>query len=69
MAKNIEFVPGSIVYRNTWMNEHGNIRTQLYHTREKAELVAKRVGTIGGRFQEIGTPVESALCLINPEYF
>ena len=66
MAARIKFIPGNVVFRNTWMNTQGHIRTNLYDTRDKAIQSAK---TSTHRFQEIATPVQAEQCLINPEYY
>jgi hypothetical protein len=70
MAKKpVDFIPGSLVYRNTWKNQHGHIRTSVYSTEEIARAGAYSQRTQGHLFQEIATPVQASACLISPEYW
>ena len=61
--KPITFQAGNVVYRNTWKNSSGNIRTNLYFSRERAEQSARN--NWSARYQEIATPVTQEDCLMN----
>ena len=69
MAKNnVEHIPNIPVYRNTWKNQNGYIRTNLYVTQERA--VASAVNNKLGYYQEIATPVFPEQCFLQvPEMF
>lgn len=62
MAQKLQFDEFVVVYRNTWKNNHGNIRVQLYPTRIRAEDSAKNAKS--HLFQEIATPIYTSKCLI-----
>ncbi len=63
MAQKLQFYEFEVVFRNTWKNQHGHIRVNLYCTRERAEMAAKNART--HMFQEIAFPVFPAHCLIS----
>lgn len=62
MAANILYDSISVVYRNTWKNQNGHIRTQVYPTDERA--IASVKCNPNHLYQEIATPVFTSLCLI-----
>ena len=59
----VQFIEGSVVFRNTWKNSWGNIRTNLYLTFDRASASAR--GNKGGLYQEIATPVHAEHCLMD----
>lgn len=62
MAKNLKYDEFFVVYRNTWKNKSGNIRTQVYASAERAEDSARC--SPSNMFQEIAQPVHTSQCLI-----
>lgn len=64
----VSHTPGIPAYRNTWKNQHGNIKTNLYATHGRAQQSA--VLNKQGLYQEIATPVFPEQCFLQaPEFF
>ena len=64
MKQNLPFNLYSPVYRNTWKNPSGFIRTNLYKTEESAQNSA--LSAKNNLYQEIATPVWPHECFLNP---